>query len=486
MGGGGSYGHRDRDRDRDSYRSSRDQNNQDRGPPPQQQSSRFAAAAREFESERADYESSRPNRDSGGGPPQVQRSRFANAANMDYEDRQSQQRDRGGEPQGDGNNFSNAGSRPSMEVQDRSSNNNNNRSMGMSMSRGQPSSGGAAMSSGGSGSRWGNVSMDRDSNPNANRSFGGGYGGAASRGAGENSFNGRSGGGYSRSGGSGGYNSRGSRFGDDDEPFIPRFPGDRGDSLNRSAAPPVRKELIMKPKKKKEAVLPPVSVPLTLPGEDEEAAKLRIEKKKREEAERKAKEEEEARLAAQQKAEAERKAKEDAKKAKEMEGDIISVFINETKKMLGAELKDYIAEQKQANLLPPVETLVYSYLKEVEGRNPDIECKWASKEERGDALLSLVADDIMGQVQILWAVQRYCDWLGFPKLNNEYLVQTMFTNMYKYDLADGESFDAWKEDDSDEHEVGKQKCLVQTIDWFNWLEEDDEEELEDDEEYDEY
>merc|ERR1712127_1149993 len=128
----------------------------------------------------------------------------------------------------------------------------------------------------------------------------------------------------------------------------------------------------------------------------------------------KAKEEEEARLVAQQKAEAERKAKEDAKKAEEMEGDIISVFINETKKMLGAELKDYIAEQKQANLLPPVETLVYSYLKEVEGRNPDIECKWASKEERGDALLSLVADDIMGQVQILWAVQRYCDWLGFP------------------------------------------------------------------------
>lgn len=234
----------------------------------------------------------------------------------------------------------------------------------------------------------------------------------------------------------------------------------------------------LKPKKEKEAViLPPVSAPLTLPGEDEEAAKLRIEKKKKEEAERKAKEEEEARLAAQQKAEAEQKAKEDAKRAKEMESDIIGLF----KEQSGADLKKSLEEK--GNLLPPVETLVYSYLKEVEGRNPDVECKWASKEQRGDALLSIVADDVMGQVQILWAIQRYCDWLGFPKLNNEYLIQTMFTNMYKFDLADADAFDVWKEDDSDEHEVGKQKCLVQTIDWFNWLEEDDEEEEYEGDEY---
>ena len=56
----------------------------------------------------------------------------------------------------------------------------------------------------------------------------------------------------------------------------------------------------------------------------------------------------------------------------------------------------------------------------------------------------------------------------------------MFRSMYKYDLAEAEAFDAWKEDESEAHEKGKMTAVMQTVDWFNWLEEDDEEE---DEEY---
>lgn len=58
----------------------------------------------------------------------------------------------------------------------------------------------------------------------------------------------------------------------------------------------------------------------------------------------------------------------------------------------------------------------------------------------------------------------------------------MFRNMYKYDLVDDEAFEVWKEDESSEHEKGKMTAIIQTIDWFNWLEEDDEEEEEDYEE----
>lgn len=62
----------------------------------------------------------------------------------------------------------------------------------------------------------------------------------------------------------------------------------------------------------------------------------------------------------------------------------------------------------------------------------------------------------------------------------------MFRSMYKFDLAEADSFDVWKEDMSPEHDRGKGKAIIQTMDWFNWLEEDEEEEdddYNDDEEY---
>ena len=61
----------------------------------------------------------------------------------------------------------------------------------------------------------------------------------------------------------------------------------------------------------------------------------------------------------------------------------------------------------------------------------------------------------------------------------------MFRSMYKYDLALEEAFSEWKENESTEYEESKGKAIIQTVTWFNWLEEEDEDEDEDDDE-DEY
>ena len=148
---------------------------------------------------------------------------------------------------------------------------------------------------------------------------------------------------------------------------------------------------------------------------------------------------------------------------------------------LGDNLKQWCANQGVA--LPSVEKLLFHLLSEKEMKNPDPSCTWGSPQKYGAALLSLVEDDVHGQMQVLWGIQKYCDTLGFPKLNDEYLVQSMFRSMYQYDLASGDAFAEWKEDESDDHMNGKLKAVIQTVDWFLWLEEDDDDE--DDEEGDE-
>jgi len=145
---------------------------------------------------------------------------------------------------------------------------------------------------------------------------------------------------------------------------------------------------------------------------------------------------------------------------------------------LGDELKQWLSDQ--GTCIPPVEKLVFQLLLENEQKNPDLECTWAEPSKYGAALLSLVEEDIYAQMQILWGIQKYCDKLGFPKLKDEYLVQTMYRAMYKFDLAGEEAFAEWKDDESNEHSNGKLKAVIQTVDWYSWLEEDDEE---DDEEY---
>lgn len=161
--------------------------------------------------------------------------------------------------------------------------------------------------------------------------------------------------------------------------------------------------------------------------------------------------------------------------------ELLADFISGNKQ--GAELKDWVEVNRVG--LPPVEKLVFEMLKENEKLNPDPECGWADPERFGAALQALVEDDVLAQMQVLWGIQFYCDKLGFPKLNEESVVQSMFRAMYKFDLADSDAFAEWKEDESEEHEQGKMTAIVQTVDWFNWLDEDEDEEEGDYEDYEE-
>jgi hypothetical protein len=147
---------------------------------------------------------------------------------------------------------------------------------------------------------------------------------------------------------------------------------------------------------------------------------------------------------------------------------------------MGDELKAWCEEQRVQ--LPSVKKLVFHLLTEREKLNPDPDCAWAEATKFGAALSFLVQDDIVNQMQVLWGIQMYCDKLGFPKLNDEYIVQSMFRSMYKFDLTEEGAFMEWKEDEADEHEQGKMKAVIQTVDWFNWLEEEEEEEYEEEEE----
>lgn len=284
---------------------------------------------------------------------------------------------------------------------------------------------------------------------------------------------------------------RGDRYGDrdgGDRGFGGRM-GRRGPEVDQDPFPPlgqsktvfIKPELPahLQPKKKEEPVLPAVEAPLALPGEDEEAARARIEKKRREEEEKKAAEEASAAEAAAKQAAEEAAAAEAAKKAAEVEDDLLEAFVNGGKS--GEDLKSWCEEQGQ--ILPSVEKLVFHLLMTTQKDDPNPECPWAEPANYGAALASLVADNLAGMMEVLFAIQRFCLEIGFPKSGDEGLVQAMFRNMYKFDLADDEAFSEWKEDESPERDAGKGKTIIQTMDWFNWLEEDDDSEEEYDEEY---
>jgi hypothetical protein len=127
-------------------------------------------------------------------------------------------------------------------------------------------------------------------------------------------------------------------------------------------------------------------------------------------------------------------------------------------------------------VITSIEKLVFTFLTETEKLNPDLDCAWAEPTKYGAAFVSLVEDDLLKQMEILVGIQKYCDKLGFPKYNEEYVVQAMFRSMYKFDLADDDAFAMWKEDESEQYETGKMNAVIQTVDWFNWLEADDDEE----------
>jgi len=174
------------------------------------------------------------------------------------------------------------------------------------------------------------------------------------------------------------------------------------------------------------------------------------------------------------------KAAEEAALAAEKASGLLLEFVSGNKS--GEDLAQWCKDK--GTLLPSIEDQVYCLLTEIEKKNPSPDCEWAEPAKFGAALLYQVEDNLNAQCQVLWAIQKYCDDLGFPKLGSEYVIQAMFRSMYKHDLALDEAFEVWKEDESPQHEEGKGKAIIQTIDWFNWLEEDDDDdESYEDEEY---
>merc|ERR1711966_513241 len=386
------------------------------GPPPVQSNSRFAAAAADFEAERSNRERQRDER---GPPPVHANSRFGAFAADTQRENEMQNRDRGEHGRFD--------------------------------------------------------RRREDGNSDGGNRFEG-------HDRGDNRRNG--GGGYSNDRGGGRFNNdqSGGRHGGQLEP--PTGPRRDHDPANEDSYFPTQADKsklngVLAPKPREEVVLPPVEAPLTLPGEDDAAAKARLEKKRREEAEKAAAEQKAAEEMAAALVAAEKEVADKAAKAATLESKLLKEFVSGSK--LGEELQAWCSEH--ASVLPTVEKLIFHLLSTNESKKPDPECSWSESDNYGTALLSLVEDDAEAQMQVLWAIQKYCDTLGFPKSDDEYLVQVMFRNMYKHDLAEPGAFDLWKDDESEENSKGKMKAVIQTMDWFNWLEEDDEEE--DDEEDDE-
>jgi len=232
----------------------------------------------------------------------------------------------------------------------------------------------------------------------------------------------------------------------------------------------------LQPKKKTPPKLPPVEAPLALPGEDEGTARARIERRKKEEAEKLKAEKISKEKEDERKIIEEESNKQKVMKAAELEGDLLKTF--RSGEILGTKLAQWCIDQ--VSVLPSIDKLVLSVLEKIGDSKPDSECKWAEADKFGAAFLSLVEKDTSHQVQILYGIQKYCSNLGFPKVKNEYLIQAMFQSIYKFNLVTFEAFSDWKEDESVDYNEGKMKAIIQTVAWFNWLEEYDDEEYDDD------
>jgi len=443
---------RPEDRTRGPRQNRFDDDNDPRGPPPLVQNSRFAAAAAEMEVEREAETKEREERRAMRGPPRDMEgpplvptnSRFAAAAASHEVDREREMRER--EERHD--------DRQRQYGDDRG---------------------------GQGGGRYGDDRGGQGGGGQAGGSFGGRMG-REEQGGGRygDDREGQGGGRYGDDrGGQAGGRFGGSRMGRGQGENV--FPSSMKD---RQTTTFVKPELPshLQPKKAEEPVLPSVEAPLALPGEDEEAAKARIEKKRREEEETKLAEQKAAEEAAAKKLAEKAATAEKAKEAAEVESDLLDEFISGGKS--GAELKEWCATQ--GAILPSVEKLVYHLLISKQRGDPSPDCPWAEQANFGAALASLVSENLSAMMEILFAIQRFCNEIGFPKINNEGLIQAMFRNMYKFDLADEDAFVEWKDNESPEREEGKGKAIIQSMDWFNWLEEEDEESDEDyEDEYEE-
>jgi hypothetical protein len=405
----------------------------DRGPPPIA-NSRFAAAAEAVRSLQ------NHNRDQGDGPPPIANSRFSAAAEADG--RSAFSRDDKGPPPMANSRFAAAAA---FAEDEKSEAEKRRRERDSFFNRDEPNRGALPQNSRFAAAAAADSDyVDRESREKSNNRFGD---------RGDDNYR-RNGPGDDGRGSRSVHNSRQDREYDEPPP------------------PPEmsRVDQLLKPKKEDDVV----AVPLT---KEHEANILKFPAKA-------FKKEEESFLAPPIK----KKTEHEPVKEEEKVSDVPSVSLESMESLLtefasgqklGEELKEWCAMKKP---LPPLEKLIFHMLKNNEKLNPDPNCEWAEPSKYGAAILFLIDDDLHNQIQILWAIQFYCESIGFPKIDGESVVQSMNRAMYKYDLADADAFIEWKEDESDSHEKGKMTAIIQTTEWFNWLEADDDEGDEDDEE----
>merc|ERR1712232_129732 len=126
------------------------------------------------------------------------------------------------------------------------------------------------------------------------------------------------------------------------------------------------------------------------------------------------------------------------------------------------ELLDF-CKDNESTLGNQIETLTNSLFKEHK------DASWTSTHK--SALQYLIPpNDMSKQLDVLFAIQKYCHSINFPKENDKNAIHTYFELMLSEDIVSYESFFDWKDDERKAHEKGKMKAIIQTMDWFQFLE----------------
>ena len=92
--------------------------------------------------------------------------------------------------------------------------------------------------------------------------------------------------------------------------------------------------------------------------------------------------------------------------------------------------------------------MVYHLLISTQKDDPNPECARAESTNYDAALATLLEQNLAGMMEMLFAIQRFCNEIGFPKVGTEGLIQAMFRSVYKFDLVNEDAFSKWKDDES--------------------------------------
>jgi len=117
---------------------------------------------------------------------------------------------------------------------------------------------------------------------------------------------------------------------------------------------------------------------------------------------------------------------------------------------------------------------------------------WTKKADFGALLCALHEDETPAQFDILLGVQSHFADQNFPRDDKgQGLVQAAFKALYLNEVVSDEAQQYWRNDESKSEKVkGKVDALVQSTQWFSFLDsledqdDDDEEEEEDDDDED--